>query len=297
MRPTRLVDVDWRLDVPGLIDALQALTGEQLIREAEAVTGDSYEFVRVVQTGTNPAIAYVRCRDRGLPMLAQQVNLEPLTIAAGRQLAELTHAVFFDGHVVGAEYNHYGPRLSSLALYLADKVPQCLPPNKRISIAPLVDPEPLALLRGARAIKTISLSMAPQLLEAVAATRHGIGREVLRQLSSGFGARRMGLRMQNRDGLDRAEVIGLVDWAFEQGSGLLSAANAVVELADGTNQPINLLRTRIGMEREMDLISPSARSVAHGSARTEIVAAFDSLEDQIHAASSLRSVGPDEDGV
>ena len=297
MRVTRQVDVEWRLDVPGLIDALEAIPDAELIRPARGgVTGDSYEFVRVIRAGKTPAIAYVRCRDHGLPMLAREADLEPLTIAADRQLAELTHAVFFDDHIIGAEYNHYGPRISSLALYLAGMVPQCLPPNRRISIAPLVDNQPLELLRGARNIKSISLTMAPQLLEAVAATQHLSGRDTLRQMSTGYGARRIGLNMQNRSGLEKAEVVGLVDWAFEQGSDLLNAAYAVIELEDGTNQPVNLLRTRIGVEREMDLIGPSARSIAHGSAQIEIVAAFNSLEDQLLAASTLRSMGPDEDG-
>ena len=295
IRPTRRMDVEWRLDVSGLVEALDVLSDEQRIREVPGETGDSYEFVQVIQTGTNPAIAYVRCRDHGLPMLAREAILEPLTIAADRQLAELTHAVFFDHHVIGAEYNHYGPRLSSLVRYLADKVPQCLPSNNRISVAPLINTQLLVLLRDAPTIKSISLTMAPQLLDSVDAARHLRSRDALRQISSGYSAQRVGINMHNRSGLDKNEVIGLVDWAFEQGSSLLSAAHAVVQLADGTNPPINLLRSRIGVEREMELIGPNARSIAHQSARAEIMSAFYSLEDQLQEANSLRSVGPDED--
>ena len=78
IRPTRRVDVDWRLDVHALIAALNALPEEQRIRETDGSTGDSYEFVRVINSGPNPAIAYVRCREHGLPMLAHQATLEPL---------------------------------------------------------------------------------------------------------------------------------------------------------------------------------------------------------------------------
>ena len=286
-RPTRRVDVGWRLDVPALVAALDALPDQQRLRVAEGGTGDSYEFVQVIDSGRNPAIAYVRCREHGLPMLAREATLEPLRIAADRQLAELTHAVFLDRHIIGAEYNHYGPRLSSLAGYLADKVPQCLPPNGRVRIAPLISTDLLALLRDAKAVKSISLTMAPQLLDAVEAAQHLSGRDALRQMSSGYGAQRIGLNMQNRDGLDRDEVVGLVNWAFEQGSGLLSSAKAVIQLEDGTTQPINLLRTRIGSECEMELISPNARSIAHASAHTQIVAASYSLADQLHAATSV----------
>ena len=296
IRPTRRNDVEWRLDVTGLVAALTALPEERRIREVESDSGDSYEFVQVFQNGVPPAIAYVRCREHGLPMLAQAATLEPLNIAAGKQLAELTHTVFFDNHIVGGEYNHYGPRLPALAEYLADKVPQCLPPNKKIRIVPLIDNNLLALLRNARSIKDLSLKMAPQLLDVVEASRYLRGRDSLRQISSGYGAQRIGLNMQNRDGLNKDEVVALVNWAFEQGAGLLSAAHAVVELEDGTTQPINLLRTRIGVEREMKLIGANARSIDHDSAQTQIVDAYAALEEQLQAASTLWGEGPEEDG-
>ena len=68
---------------------------------------------------------------------------------------------------------------------------------------------------------------------------------------------------------------------------MLNAAYAEVVLEDGTTQPLNLIRTRIGAERDMELLSPNARSIAHRSAHNEIVAAFDSLQEQIGAANSL----------
>ena len=251
-----------------------------------------YEFVQVIHSGTNPAIAYVRCREHGLPMLAEQATLEPLAIAADKKLAELTHAVFFGGHIIGAEYNHYGPGLTSLASYIADKVPQCLPENKRVSIASLVNADRLSLLQSARSIGAISITMAPQLLDAVEALQHLSGRDALRQMSRGYGAQKIGLNMNSRDGLDKLEVLGLVNWAFEQGSGLLSSAIVNVELEDGTRQRINLLKNRIGMEREMELLGPNARSVDHESARIQIVGAFDSLEEQLREATTLWSLSP-----
>jgi len=297
IRATRAADVAWRLDVPGLVAELTALPDAQRIRLIESDAGDSYEFVQVLENGGNPAIVYVRCRDHGLPMLAQAATLEPLNIAAGRQLAELTHTVFFDRHIVGSEYNHYGPRLPALAGYLADKVPQCLPPNNKIRIVPLINEDRLELLRNARSIKGLSLKMAPELLDVVDAIQHlNDGREALKALSTGYGVQRIGLDLQNRNGLNKDQVVALVDWAFEQGAGLLSTAYAVVQLDDGTTQPINLLKTRLGVEREMELIGANARSIDHGSAQTQIVDAYHFLEDQLHAASTVWGEGPEEDG-
>ena len=251
-----------------------------------------YEFVQVIHSGTNPAIAYVRCREHGLPMLAEQATLEPLNIAADKKLAELTHAVFFSDHIIGAEYNHYGPRLSSVAAYFADKVPQCLPENKKVFVTSLVNSDSLSLLHNARSISAVSLSMAPQLLDAVDTVQHLSTRDALRYMSRGYGAQKIGLNMNNRNGLDKHEIVGFVNWAFEQGSGLLSSAIANVELEDGTRQRLNLLKNRIGVEREMELLGPNARSVAHESARIQIVDAFDSLEEQIRGAATLWSQDP-----
>ena len=294
VRPTRIVDAEWRLNVPGLMAALSALSVEDRIRIADGGTGDSYEFVQVIEDGLQPAIAYVRCREHGLPMLAREATLEPLQIAADRQLAELTHAVFFNHHVVGAEYNHYGPRITSLGTYLADKVPQCLPSNQRVRIASLVNSEVIALLGSAKSVMYLELMMAPQLFDAVQAGRHLRAPDALREMSAGYGAQRVGLKMRNRRGLDKNEVLGLVNWAVEEGSGLLSSAITQVELENGTHQTINLLKSRIGAESEMELMGPKARSIAHHSARTEIVATFGALENQIRAAASIWSMGPDE---
>ena len=295
LRPTRRMDVDWRLNVPGLIAALDSLSDEQRIRLAGDTAGDSYEFVLVTNRGQNPAITFVRCREHGLPMLAQLATLQPLMISDDSQLAELTHAVFFERHLIGAEYNHYGPRLTALASYLAEKVPQCLPPNGRIRIGPLLNRDILDLLGKSKSIKSISLSMSPQLLNAVNATRHLDGRQALIDMSGGYGAQKIGMQMQNRDGLNKERVVALVDWALEQGPGQLSAAQALVQLEDGTTTPINLLRTRLGVEREMELIGPTARSIAHESAHAQIVEAFYLLEEQISSASGLRIVGPEDD--
>ena len=292
IRSTRVRDVDWRLNVREMVGALDALSDEDRILNVGGNTGDSYEFAQVMERGPNPSVAFVRCREHGLPMLARIVSLEPFDIDADRQLAELTHAVFFDNHIIGAEYNHYGPGLTAFARYLEDKIPQVLPENNRVKIASLTNDDHLALLRSARSVQSLTIKTGPQMRSALNNTSPSGGRGILRALASGLQSRQSGFYVRNRNGLDRDEVIGLIDWAFEQGRNLLTAASAVVTLEDGTTQPLNLLRSRIGAEREMELISPNARSIAHGSAQIEIIAAYNALGDQIRAASSLRSSGP-----
>ena len=102
------------------------------------------------------------------------------------------------------------------------------------------------------------------------------------------GADRMGFSLWSKEGLDRESAALIVDWALEQGSSLLGAS-VKLELADGTvSSPINLRRSKVGAERNMELISENARSIAHGSAHAQIIAAYQSLKPVIERASVLR---------
>lgn len=293
IRPTRIRDVDWRLDVREMIRALDALSDEDRILHVGGNTGDSYEFAQVMERGPSPSVAFVRCREHGLPMLARIVSLEPFDIDDDRQLAELTHAVFFDNQIIGAEYNHYGPGLTAFARYLEDKIPEALPQNNRVKIASLTNDDNLALLRNARAVSSLTIKTGPQIRDALNNGAPSGGGGILRALASGLRSSQSGFYVRNRNGLNRDEVIELIDWAFEQGRNLLTAATAVVTLEDGTTRPLNLLRSRISIEREMELIGPNARSIAHRSAQAEIIAAYNVIADQVRAASSLWSSGPE----
>lgn len=57
-----------------------------------------------------------------LPDVESRGNLIPLNIPDDSGLAEITHFVFFpDKKIIGIEFNYYGPRPSSLALYIQRK--------------------------------------------------------------------------------------------------------------------------------------------------------------------------------
>lgn len=294
IRPTRQMDADWRLDVPDLMSALDSLPNHEKILRTPGSPEAAYEFVRVME-GDPPAIIYVQCRDHGLPMLAEDVDLYKLEIAAQRHLAEVTHAVFFDGNIAGAEYNHHGPRLSALARYLRFKVPECLPDNRRVRIVPLKDEDTLSVFRQATSVQTLSLRMGPTLASVRNPNRQGMN-EILGTMADGYGARKVGIELQNGEGLQVDAAIGLVDWALEGGSNLLTA-KAVITDDGGVTRELNLLQSRVGEEREMELLSALARSIDHESAREQIAQAYTSLEDKVVKASTIWGVEPDEDSA
>ena len=294
VRPTRQKDADWQLDVPELMSALDSLTDPEKILRTPGSPEAAYEFVRVMK-GDTPAIMYVQCRDHGLPMLAEDVDLYELEIAAQRHLAEVTHAVFFDGNIVGAEYNHYGPRLSALARYLRIKVPECLPDNRRVRITALQDADTLSVFHNATSVHTLELKMGQTLTGVRNPNQQGID-QLLGIMADGYGAQKIGIELQNGEGLQVNAAIALVDWAFERGPNLLTA-KVVITDDGGVTRELNLLQSRVGEEREMELLGELARSIDHESAREQIAMAYMSLEDKVVKASTMWGVEPDEDSA
>ena len=69
----------------------------------------------------NVTLQFGRVRRNGLPMLEQAGNISDLVLDVDTGLLEAIHVVFFPDNIVGAEYNHFGPRVSRLGSYLHKK--------------------------------------------------------------------------------------------------------------------------------------------------------------------------------
>jgi len=62
-------------------------------------------------------------RHAGLPNIEQKGEISPLEMSDDQSLCEITHVVFFDNNIVGAEFNFYGARISQLSNYFKKKCP------------------------------------------------------------------------------------------------------------------------------------------------------------------------------
>jgi hypothetical protein len=75
-----------------------------------------------VESLDNPVkISLGTIRRNDLPQMELQGELTSLEIPEYSGLVEQTHVVFFDNNIVGCDFNFYGPRISRLAYYLAEK--------------------------------------------------------------------------------------------------------------------------------------------------------------------------------
>ena len=80
----------------------------------------------------NRHMMFCRVRRTGLPQLERAGNISDLNLSPDAGLLETVHIVFFPDkvtgdNIVGAEYNHFGPRMSRLGFYLYEKSNEAVP--------------------------------------------------------------------------------------------------------------------------------------------------------------------------
>ena len=71
--------------------------------------------------GSSEMSRFCLIRRSGLPQVEKSGNFKDLDIEPDAGLSEPIHIVFFTNNIVGAEYNHHGPRISRLGEYLYTK--------------------------------------------------------------------------------------------------------------------------------------------------------------------------------
>ena len=81
----------------------------------------------VHSVGQTPSLRFCRIRRTGLPQLENAGRITDLNLAVSTGLLEAIHVVFFPNNIVGAEYNHYGPRMSRLGNYFYTKSNHVVP--------------------------------------------------------------------------------------------------------------------------------------------------------------------------
>ncbi len=116
-------------------------------------------------------------RRSGLPQVEQAGTLSPLRIPAASGLMEPIHVAFFPNAIVGTDFNFYGPRVSRLAMYLAQKAGGVCPP---VVFEPLLRQDVSARLDQLEDVRLMQLRLQP--------SQAGILRQASQDLESAFDA-------------------------------------------------------------------------------------------------------------
>ncbi len=112
----------------------------------------------------NPCMRFCRVRRTGLPQLEQAGQISDLNLDPNSGLLEAIHVVFFPNNIVGAEYNHFGPRISSLGGYLQSKSGQSEP---KASFSPLLRRDASEQLDRLEEIRLLEFGIRPAFIETV----------------------------------------------------------------------------------------------------------------------------------
>lgn len=85
------------------------------------------KWAMYIDSTENPISARMGTRrENELPAVECAGSMTLLNIPPNSGLYEPTHFTLFPDHVIGVEYNHYGPRISSLKWYIPRKVPDII---------------------------------------------------------------------------------------------------------------------------------------------------------------------------
>ena len=88
-------------------------------------------------------VQFCRVRRSELPLVEQAGKLSELRIPANAGLSEAIHVRFFPHNIVGAMYNHFGPRVSSLGQHLHVISGRAIPP---VEFRPLLNSDTTRLM-------------------------------------------------------------------------------------------------------------------------------------------------------
>jgi hypothetical protein len=165
-------DPTFELDRDSVVTAIAALGGTPDFYIDE---GDQQYLCAVLDRVEPPQrLRLYRIRRGNLPETEEAGNFEELELAAQRGLAESIHILLFEEGVIGSEYNHYGPRITTFGQFLNERC------GLELRIRPFIRQDVFSAILGMREIRRFRVKVSP----------HGIA-ELQQQgvaLSEGFDA-------------------------------------------------------------------------------------------------------------
>ncbi len=116
------------------------------------------------QNVPNVTLQFGRVRRNGLPQLEQAGDISDLVLDADQGLLEAIHVVFFPSNIVGAECNHFGPRVSRLGSFLHEKSNGTIP---RVAFRPILRGDAAKQLDRLSDLRVLELSVLPSYVDVV----------------------------------------------------------------------------------------------------------------------------------
>jgi hypothetical protein len=252
--------------------------GDDLCVYVDSDPGDELQRVRLA-----------RIRRSDLPQAELQGQLTPLTLPAGAGLYEATHMIFFPQHIVGVEFNFYGPRPARFEPYLRRLLGEVTTP---FFLEPLLRRDAEAKLRAQEGLRLFQLKIRPSFIDAVRQADASLGAALDAQLAAGQPDM-LGLYLQ-AEPRNRSAVLApaLLEAArtLARRRNLRDEAEQFLVKGVGPNgrvNPINLLSDGLISRRDVPVVDGTTRQVSSAVMYAQIEAAYAELAEELFVAAAL----------
>lgn len=230
-------------------------------------------------------------RRRDLPQVEEAGRLSRLSIPGTSGLLEPAHLVFFPANIVGLVFNFYGPRMSRLSEYLAEKAPG---DSSSVKFVPLLKQDVLEQLRRLGDVRVLRLRIRASFVETVRQANEDLGQAFDAALRAGQA--------------DEAEVILQMDGRSQRTltdrllSGIVKLARHrrtrseaekfIVRGLDeeiGRVETIDVLRDQFVVQKQIVRLDERSRSVDPESAFEAVIEAYGTIKEQLEAAAAAEA--------
>lgn len=231
-------------------------------------------------------------RRSGLPHTEEEGKIEPLDLRDTQGLVEQTHVVFFPHGIVGAEFNFYGPRVSSLAAYINKR---CFSRGKNVNFNMLINSDANQQLKEVGDIRLIQVRMKREYLDLLNEASPSL-RDSLRMMSEQLDAPILEFGLRNEARSEKALGVKAFDFVrrlvghkqFREGVDVLK-----IRGYHNTNERVeefDLLKDFLVSRKSIVAQDGRHRTVNSSSMYGAIEEAYNELEDYLLDAAGLEVV-------
>ncbi|MCU1669461.1 MAG: hypothetical protein JWP40_2388 [Blastococcus sp.] len=250
---------------------------------------DLCAFVDSDPKRTPVRVRLARIRRSGMPQSELAGILTPVQLPDGAGLYEATHMVFFKNHIVGVEFNFYGPRPRRFEPYLRRLLGDVTTP---FFLEPLIRRDAESKLRDQEGLRLFQLKIRPSSIAVVEAADRSLGAALRAQQTAG-APDMLGLYLQAEPKNRRAQLAP----RLLEATRVLARRQRIREEAelflvkgvgqDGRVNKIDVLSDGLISRRDVPVMDGTARVVSSDKMYEQIEAAHRDLFDELIAASAL----------
>jgi hypothetical protein len=269
---------DFEFDRAAIVNGIEALRGAPDFYLQDGPEADEQFLCAAVdRTRTPQRFRFYRVRRRNLPETEAAGDFAALELEERSGLAESIHVVLFPDGVVGSEYNHYGPRATTLASFFKERLDQ------DVVLWQLVRKNVMSEILALREIRKIRIKASPAAAAALQGRASGLGGafESAERFSAG---KYLDLTLAPEPGDQqftqrvKAFVRGLRD---DEARSHLQAAQVYGLSEDGLYEALDLLHDYVVLNREIERESPRSRALDKDAAYRAVENAHREIQDDL----------------